>query len=392
MVDESGETLGTMELTEDGVVVRNNEGQVVGVLERPPDLSAGTEDSAQVGGGAVPDASTSLGLAAAYDGARILLRNPALWGAAGRVVMVYGAPGVVLGLVAIGVGYYLSSGESAQALPGARQAEDLTYVPRSDGNVEVVRDGEPIGVIGLPEGVSLDRISDEDLRRLSGPLIDPVPPRVDTTQPGFPDQRGENERPVVSDPVQEPNPGDNVETFPIQEPNPGDSIVTSNAENNERVARRQYEASNGMLANPDDLRAAGDDPIGGEWVYPNQPRSSGEGGTGAILPGYEYQEQVTNIPTGIEYWLGGKYFDSVDHERGVLIDAKDWNWEVYPTPVLERVAAPAIEDLRQQGQVAETVGYTVEVRVSNEFTARKINEFLDSNGVEGVRAVFIPKR
>lgn len=282
---------------------------------------------------------------------------------------------------------------SAQTLPDVSQAGDLIDVPRSDGNVQVVRDGEPIGVIGLPEGSNLDMISDEDLRRLSGPLIDPYPPRVDPPPTGYPDQRGENERPVVTDPVEVTPPGSNVETLPIEEPNPGDSIFTSNAENNDRMARRQYEASNGKLANPDDLKTPGREPFG-EWVHPDQTRTSGEGGSGPILPGYEYQEQVTGIPTGIELLVDGTLFDGVDHGRGVLIDAKDYDparRETAPQPVIDSMNDKLVADLEAQARIAQGRGYTLEVVVSTEAGAQEIRQLITRNALQGIRVVFRPK-
>ena len=76
--------------------------------------------------------------------------------------------------------------------------------------------------------------------------------------------------PVTGDPPVETTPGDDIESFPIQQPDPDDGIVTSNAENNERLAQRRHEETGGRLADPGELRTPGREPLG-EWIYPDQP-------------------------------------------------------------------------------------------------------------------------
>ena len=133
--------------------------------------------------------------------------------------------------------------------------------------------------------------------------------------------------------------------------------------------------------------------VPGQWVYVDQPRSNGVGGAGQLLPGYEYQQRVTGVPTGLEYRLGGLLFDSVDHGRRILIETKDyapaWNMPEYiEDKTMEGFVAGVIE----QRRVAKANGYTLEIRVSSEAGAERIRMALKEGDVLGVQVVHVAKQ
>jgi Restriction endonuclease fold toxin 5 len=120
----------------------------------------------------------------------------------------------------------------------------------------------------------------------------------------------------------------------------------------------------------------------GQWDY--CPTRSG---------GQDYQEQITNVPRGVEYKVGGVWFDGYDPARNTLIDAKDWNGFVLPgTQFWDDTV---IDEASSQVKAAQGTGARVEWTVNSQREADAIREIFNKSDDEKIRNIqirVVPKR
>ncbi|MCC6539465.1 MAG: hypothetical protein IT162_18075 [Bryobacterales bacterium] len=120
--------------------------------------------------------------------------------------------------------------------------------------------------------------------------------------------------------------------------------------------------------------------------------------TGRNALGVDYQKQITGAPPGTEYKVplstrkGGVVdFDGFDPNRGVLLDAKDFNkWPPDSPPFLRN---KAIDDLAKeaQDQLRAAQGTPIEWHVSTAQKAQEVADILADRGLDGIRVIHTPK-
>lgn len=124
---------------------------------------------------------------------------------------------------------------------------------------------------------------------------------------------------------------------------------------------------------------------GGPGTWEKQNRSGG----------VEYQEQVVGVKRGIEYEVpcastcsGKVMFDGYDPDRGVLLDAKDWNkW-----PPADRGDIWQEDTAREaRNQIAAAKGTPIEWHFSNQETMEVVKAYFESQEITGITFVFAPR-
>lgn len=106
--------------------------------------------------------------------------------------------------------------------------------------------------------------------------------------------------------------------------------------------------------------------------------------------GADYQSEVTGAPLGTEYRVNGTRFDGYDPDRGVLLDAKEWN--NFPPTNSAGEIVPGVRDsiLKEAGdQVAAAGnGNPIEWIVSNADNAQLVAELFADEGIDIVITLY----
>ena len=247
-------------------------------------------------------------------------------------------------------------------------------------------------------------LSPEDLRRLTGPMINlPVSPGPAGT-PGYVADDRDTSTPGYQSPDSQSTSTTTLPATPAQDWR--DLIVEkSNAENNQDQAIQRHR-DDPTLQDPQQL--AGRTGAGGVglWAYPDQPRTN--------TAGLEYQEQISNKPRGLEINIGGtpttingvptaqggKWFDDMRVDgsgRITLVDAKQWDGFVLPDQSwwVEQVFNTADGELRALRAAALDGRAQIEWPVSTQDAADAIRKVLDKelgDDASKISIVVVPKK
>jgi Restriction endonuclease fold toxin 5 len=294
--------------------------------------------------------------------------------AGGRLALAVG--GRVIGYAIPGVGVVMLAYTAYQIMDAAERnargapffADDGTlqrYAPSADplSSSLVLERFEPSASASPEEADGrwvavgyVTPLSDEERRRLLGPLTtpipDPQPPPIFVNIP-----------PVVPQAQEGFDIGPPTMPLPGFDPGPTLTIDDIILENRQR-------ADDASRANPD-LRTPSSvvgttDGGPGEWDY-SPTRSAGE----------KYQEQITGVPRGIEYEVNGVWFDGYDAEANVLLDAKDW--VNYPPEDTEFWQKGVVKEAEQQVRAAAGTGARIEWRVATQEAADALTDLFAAN-------------
>jgi Restriction endonuclease fold toxin 5 len=221
-------------------------------------------------------------------------------------------------------------------------------------------------------------LSDEERDCIGAPLTTPINPQQ--TPPLVTPIPADNDRPppLPGLEIQEPT-GPTITTTPAETQNWRDLIIFKTEQ------ERYDDAVNAWRADPslgDPRQTLGASDGGpGQWVLSGQ-RAGGVG----------YQEQISGVPRGVEYEVGGTKFDHFDPSRNVLIDTKDWQGYVLPDKKfwVDDVVNTANRQLRAVDRVGTNA--TVEWHVSTQEAADAIRETLTKSGNTRTTVVVVPKK
>jgi hypothetical protein len=243
-------------------------------------------------------------------------------------------------------------------------------------------------------------ISAEDAARLSGLLSLPLPALQHGGSPPLvisPISQGENNG-STSFPAASPvTPTTTTTPIPEQRTVEDLIVAASNAQNNEETARRRY-AENPSLRDPSRLVGSSVSGLpGAVWGYPTDGTRSTERGTG-------YQEGQAGVPAGLEVNYRGVWYDGVITSadgKVTLIDYKDGydgflnsegsglaDW-VAKNPNV-KIEADLVKQARNQVTAAN--GTSVEWRCSSQRFTDYLNGLFEDQKINGVNAVYTPKK
>ena len=238
--------------------------------------------------------------------------------------------------------------------------------------------------LSMPGQVRLDQVqgrsilTDEERDRIGAPLTTPINPQQ--TPPLVTPIPTDNDRPppLPGLEIQEPT-GPTITTTPIHVSSPEDFITFKTEQERYDDAVNAWRADPSLRDPRQTLGASDGGP--GQWVLSGQ-RAGGAG----------YQEQVSGVPRGVEYEVGGTKFDHFDPSRNVLIDTKDWPNYVLPDKKFWRddVLSTATRQLASVDRAGTNA--TVEWHVSTQAAADAISRTLKDSGNTRITVVVVPKK
>jgi Restriction endonuclease fold toxin 5 len=265
----------------------------------------------------------------------------------------------------------LAPGERFRTRPGERYGE--LQVQSADGRW-----------LSMPGQVRLDQVqgrsmlSDDERVRIGAPLTTPISPQQ--TPPLVTPIPTDSERmpPLPGLEIQEPT-GPTITTTPIHVSSPEDFIIFKTEQERYDDAVNAWRADPSLRDPRQTLGASDGGP--GEWVLSGQ-RAGGVG----------YQEQISGVPRGVEYEVGGTKFDHFDPSRNVLIDTKDW--PNYVLPEKQFWIDDVVNTAERQLSAVDKAGTnaTVEWQVSTKEAADAIRKTLERSGNTRTTVVVVPKK
>jgi hypothetical protein len=103
--------------------------------------------------------------------------------------------------------------------------------------------------------------------------------------------------------------------------------------------------------------------------------------------GEEYQEQISGVERGAEYTVDGTRFDGYDSQRGVLLDAKDW--EGYAPADAGFWHNNALKEVRKQIDAAN--GTPIEWHFSTQKAKDAVDAMFRNERLSEITTVVTPK-
>jgi hypothetical protein len=238
--------------------------------------------------------------------------------------------------------------------------------------------------MSMPGQVRLDQVqgrsmlSDEERDLIGAPLTTPIKPQQ--TPPLITPIPTDNDRPPPLPwlEIQEPT-GPTITTTPIHISSPEDFIIFKTEQERYDDAVNAWRADPSLRDPRQTLGASDGGP--GQWVLSGQ-RAGGVG----------YQEQISGVPRGVEYEVGGTKFDHFDPSRNVLIDTKDWPNYVLPDKGfwIDDVVNTAERQLRAVDRAGTNA--TLEWHVSTQAAANAISRTLKDSGNTRITVIVVPNK